>query len=309
MPPRRGALIGGTGKTMLPNSVAMKTNNQYEVRYCCPSCSDEGFHLYYNIRKNLFHCFKCGYRGRKTPERAYTEDALTEMFDILQGKKEITEAQYSVILPPCDYVRKGSLAMRYMLNRGIPVEKVNAMGCMVSNDPKFENRIIIPVYGLDKAIVFYQARSLLKSLKPKYLNPISPKKGAVFYNMGRAIQGRIKHLFITEGIFKALKFWPLDLPAIAIFGKELTKEQVNKVWAHTKEATIILDPDAFNFALRMKDQMEVMKPWGHLRVINSHKAPDDMTVNELKELLEEVEAHEILSDRLGSSKRGGKRLD
>lgn len=271
---------------MIRDAVAMKTNNPDEVRYCCTECGDDGFHLYYNIRKHVFHCMKCGHRGKRIPEKEYSEAALEEMFAILQGTMDIVETQSLLILPVCEPVRPGSMAMRYMLNRGVPRSKVDAMGCMTSTDFAYENRIIIPVYDRKGQVIFYQGRALLKSMKPKYLNPVTPKKGVLFYNMGHTLPDSLPHLYVVEGIFKALKFWELGIPAVAVFGKEITKEQASMIWSRTESVTIMLDPDAFNFGIQMADQLLAMRDWVKARVILPPKAPDDMSAKELIELLE-----------------------
>lgn len=284
---------------MLSNLVAMKTNNPHELRYCCPSCGEDGFHLYYNLKKNVYHCFKCGDKGTRKPERDYSEKALTEMYEVLQGKRDITETEKILILPSCEPVRPGSFAMRYMIRRGVPKAKVCAMGCMTSNDPSFDNRIIFPIYDIDEKVTFFQARALLKSMRPKYLNPVKPKGGALFYNGGKKLVGH-NEVFIVEGIFKALRFWEIGVPAIAIFGKEITREQVINIWKCTIKVNIMLDPDAMGFAVKMADEMAAIRLFDSINLYHHPTlAPDDMTADQLREFLERRGCNEILRQRKG----------
>lgn len=39
-----------------------------EVRYCCPLCGDQKYHLYANPVKGVWHCFRCGAAGRWVDE-------------------------------------------------------------------------------------------------------------------------------------------------------------------------------------------------------------------------------------------------
>lgn len=279
---------------MLPKTAAMKTNNPDEVRYCCTHCGDDGFHMYFNLKKNVFHCFKCGIRGISKPKRTYTDEALKEMYDILTGEKSVVEAKKVLVLPSSFPVKMGSLAMRYMINRGISPVKVSAMGCMTSTADEFDNRIIIPVYNESGKVVFYQARALLKSMSPKYLNPIIPKRDAIFCSWGREFVPNLKHIFVVEGIFKALRFWEAGLNSIAIFGKEITREQITAIWQMCGRITIMLDPDALGFALKMKDIMYATRSFDDIRILAPHKAPDDMTREELLNFLKKGGYDEVL---------------
>ena len=264
---------------------AMKTANPDEVRYCCPRCGDTGFHLYYNLKKNLFHCFKCGARGHEAPDRDYSEDALLEMKEVLTSRKSAALATKVSVLPRSEAVRSGSPAMRYMKYRGIPESKVNDMGCLTSRADGFDWRIIVPAYNGEGEPTFYQARAITRGVKPKYLNPLTPKKDALFYNMGRIPQPQ-PHLVLVEGIFKALNFWRIGVPAIAIFGKEMTRAQIKRLAELTTKVTIMLDPDAYTFSLKLVDTLRLYVPGMEVKAIQPPRAPDDMSLWSLARTLE-----------------------
>lgn len=263
---------------------AMKTANPDEVRYCCPRCGDTGFHLYYNLKKNLFHCFKCGARGHEAPDRDYSEDALLEMREVLTSRKSAALATKVSILPRSEPVRPDSPAMRYMKYRGIPESKVQDMGCLTSRVEGFDWRIIIPAYNEAGEPSYYQARAITRGVKPKYLNPIASKNDALFYNMGR-IPTPQPHLVLVEGIFKALNLWRIGVPSVAIFGKEITKPQINRVKKLTNRITIILDPDAYSFSLRLADTLKLCSPAMEVDAIHPPRPPDEMSTDSLRKLL------------------------
>ncbi len=256
----------------------MKTANPEEVRYCCSECGDEGFHLYYNIRKEVYHCFKCGLKGKQEPEKLYSDEKLGEIIKVLQGQIKTEEAEKVLVLPECRPAWHDQLSVQYMRKRYIPEDKMREMGCLVSDAPEFEYRIILPIYNEKRDIVYYQGRGMLHSIKPKYLNPIYPKKNALFYNMARR-PTKQPYLFVVEGIFKALNLWRIDEPAVAILGKEVTPEQIKKVWSLTDNVVLALDPDALGFSLEMQDKFQIFKGRGQdsRAWYSEYQAIDDMS--------------------------------
>jgi hypothetical protein len=235
----------------------MKTANPEEVRYCCSECGDEGFHLYYNIRKEVYHCFKCGLKGKQEPEKLYSDEKLDEIVKIMKGEINPGTSEKVLYLPEWRPAWYDTLSVQYMRKRGISEKKMKEMGCMVSDEPAFEYRIILPVYDIKGKVVYYQARALMNSMDPRYLNPIYPKQGALFYNMQRRPE-RQDHLFVVEGIFKALNLWRIEEPSVAILGKEITAAQIKRISELTDDITLVLDPDALGFSLKALDEIQLL---------------------------------------------------
>ncbi len=263
----------------------MKTANPNEVRYCCSECGDEGFHLYYNIKKEVYHCFKCGLKGKQEPEKLYTDEKLEEIMDIISGKKKMEESEKVLVLPECHDAVYDGQAVQYMKRRGISEKKMRVMGCLVADDddPVFDYRIILPIYNEVGKIIYYQARGLMNSIEPKYLNPIYPKKDALFYNMERRLRKQ-NYLFVVEGIFKALNLWRIDEPAVAILGKEITTEQIKKIWSLTDDVIMVYDPDALSFLTDGSEKMNLFKSkyqWSRAWY-SEHDAIDDMSTTKLE---------------------------
>jgi hypothetical protein len=132
-------------------------------------------------------------------------------------------------------------------------------------------------------IVYYQARGLMNSIEPKYLNPIYPKKDALFYNMERKLRKR-DYLFVVEGIFKALNLWRIDEPAVAILGKEITVEQIKKIWSLTNDVILVYDPDALGFLTDGSEKLNLFRgknQWSRAWY-SEHDAIDNMSVTKLE---------------------------
>jgi transcription elongation factor Elf1 len=61
-----------------------------ETRYNCIYCSDTKFHMYVNISKGVFHCFKCGAKGIYVNREKIEEiDNFTSKIQRYKKKEEI----------------------------------------------------------------------------------------------------------------------------------------------------------------------------------------------------------------------------
>lgn len=264
----------------------MSTKNPDEVRYCCPFCfHDVKFHLYYNVRKELYHCFKCGKKGKANREVELLESRLEEIKDILEGKIQPTDATRQLVLPAVTYVNdkphsdESLMILRYLRGRGIDREWAMSLNCMYCKERPYEDRVIIPIYDDRQKLSYYQARALLPTGKSKYLNPIYPKGRSLFW--GKQPTGSDKELFIVEGIFKATRCAEAGLLACAILGKEMTAGQVESLPNWVRRVYVMLDPDALSYAVTIQEVLRVRRDYDQVRVVPMMKAPDDMTPKEL----------------------------
>jgi len=83
--------------------------------------------------------------------------------------------------------------LSFIEDRCIPVE------CFVAVKGRYKGRIIIPVY-IDNKLVYFQGRSILDEIEPKYLNPYVEKE-TVIMNIDKF--DRSKSIICTEGIIDA----------------------------------------------------------------------------------------------------------
>lgn len=82
---------------------------------------------------------------------------------------------------------------KFMSERMIPHE------CYIAYTGRYKGRIIIPIYNNGR-LVYFQGRSISKSIEPKYLNPVVDKSNIIM-NVDKF--DRSKSIIITEGIIDA----------------------------------------------------------------------------------------------------------
>ena len=116
----------------------------------------------------------------------------------------------------------GQQASAYLAARKLPTD-----GLAVCREDRYKYRVVIPYYGRDGRLIYFNARHLGKS-KAKYLGP--PKecgvgKGDVVYiPYGRWPQPD-ELVYLCEGEFNALSLCLAELPAAACGGKNMTERQ------------------------------------------------------------------------------------
>lgn len=178
--------------------------------YACPCCEDEstGHHLYVDYNKGVYHCFKCGFRGRRIESllkflhvdlkydytKLYNEQSK-ELDDIIAPRKIVKKEKildystdlrilteyYNIHTKPI-----GELAYQYLRNRGISGmqierlqiregvnhygEVLNVKGVQLLGRD-YSGRIMVPSLRRDGLVSFYVGRDFIGGREPRYLNP------------------------------------------------------------------------------------------------------------------------------------------
>lgn len=236
----------------------------------CPICGDskkssrkKRFHLEYLQDENVtWHCFNCDESGSFydiyafvhgiTSEQAYAKfnkynknlaerlnkKKFSGVKNILIDKKK---KDFTYILDDCISVEdsvEGYIKETYhkILSDFMEERKINR-NVYIAYKGRFKGRIIIPVME-DGKIVYFQGRSVIEGLEPKYLNP-SVYKGNIVLN--RDIFDREKYVIVTEGLLDADS---VGQQGTSILGKELTVEFIKEIQKHTEIGTVVaLDND------------------------------------------------------------------
>lgn len=89
--------------------------------------------------------------------------------------------------------------LEYLIGRNIDPTRANFM---VSTEKRYKDRVIIPYYR-DKKVIYWQARHIDNTVKPRYLNCVATKD-AVMYGYDRLNEYNTAPLFVTEGVFNAV---------------------------------------------------------------------------------------------------------
>lgn len=201
--------------------------------------------LYISWEKEKFHCFKCEARGRVADLFNTLQYTMQSWRPLQEPKMVIDEVGLEKIPANCVFYSVLPLdhpAQLYVQNRGFTTLPPETLFCenYVRNHYSFGPRIIFPIL-VEKEYKGFQARAIEKH-PAKYVNAVGFKKSHCFFNWDRGKSAR--QVFITEGLFDALKFFP-EYIAMASFGKVLSQIQISMLLQiHPEEIYICYDPDA-----------------------------------------------------------------
>jgi len=262
------------------NGIRRKWKEQCGESYsvCCPICGDTRFRLSISYAwgmdekegyptSKLVNCYneRCQDNYEEDREdrgnaRLYLErrlraayldrvnDGAVAIAPIMKdrGKKEIVipfpEAGWS---SPVDLLPENHPAVQYLISRNFdPAVVSKEWGVVLANEYPVEangkryswlaGRLFIPVSSTG-----WQARAIDES-KPKYFSCPGWKKSASLYNINRARKFS-EFVLICEGVTDT---WRVGGPAVAVFGKSLSTQQVMKLRRNWNVVGVLFDPDA-----------------------------------------------------------------
>jgi hypothetical protein len=225
-----------------------------DIKVMCvnPACDDESEHLWINMEKGVYHCWKCGYKGRVVNNKLIL-NALKANKGRKGPRKSFSSGQMEdslSVIDPSVFIKLEDLrvdhqAIKYILSRGITVADCTNMGGMYCPVDRLYGRIVFPIRDKEK-IVGWQGRSVYDRT-PKYI--IFGKKSLGMYNM-KPLQDYTKFVIIFEGVFDVLK---VPEYGISILGKKLSDVQLRMISTFLNVGTvfIMLDSDANKEELAM----------------------------------------------------------
>lgn len=225
-----------------------------DIKLTCvnPVCSDETNHLWVNLEKSIYHCWKCGYKGRVVNNKLVM-NALKKNKARKGPRKSFSSGQMENSLKVIDPnvfiklkdLRENHQAIQYIKSRGVTVEDCTKMGGMYCPVDRLYGRIVFPIKDKEK-VVGWQGRSVY-GRTPKYI--IFGKKSLGMYNI-KPLEDYDKFAIIFEGIFDVLK---VPDYGISILGKKLSNVQLRMISTFLQVNTvfIMLDTDANKEELAM----------------------------------------------------------
>ncbi len=202
---------------------------------CCPFCYekldkvDYKFKLSINPELKIYHCFRCGSRGK----------VELEGFDIEEIEKP--KQDLSLLEMPEGCVPINDIAAKdfrkYLEERNLYKEclKIGSQACLYG---KYMGRVIIP-HILNNEWKGFTARTIYNA-EPKYLNASGMDRqntlfGYEFINTGER--------YLVEGPLDALALYPYG---IASFGKNVTDQQMDLIEKLNTRIVVALDADCWD---------------------------------------------------------------
>lgn len=138
----------------------------------------------------------------------------------------------------------------YLAERGLTPETVKAFGLGYCSRGVMKGRIAIPIHDMEGALVAYAGRwpGEPPEGEPKYRLPEGFKKSLVVFNLYRYPPFRPdthkqKPILIVEGYWSVFWLHQLGYPAVALMGKELSKEQEVLIAETLEHVIVMMDGD------------------------------------------------------------------
>lgn len=213
------------------------TKSGDEYRFECPKCSEfvGKNHLWVNLGKAVYHCFRCGYQGSLfsvVGRGVFTPHPRTVV------KKEYQVTRTGIY--PVGFVRIRSMSgvvaeeiYSYMKARYITRTRCAEIGIgYVEGNIKLANYAIMPITEFGRE-VYWVARTFRGS-NPKEISPtneqvIYPRRELV-YGLDEVQAGR--EVWVVEGIFDAERLRATcGVTTVAILGSNVSDHQIGKILA------------------------------------------------------------------------------
>jgi hypothetical protein len=226
-----------------------------EIRLCCPYCEhvrldkslnqrkDTKYHLYINVEKDVFNCYRCGTRGKASKlfpfieMYKFTSVTTGDLRHLLSAVDTKGTSLHVFNINEISYpVTSGLQAYEYLTRyRGFSPEVVKHYDMRVGLN-RLEGRVVVPFYNTARKCIYYSARSYTSTL-PKYLNPKENKSNVIF-NVDFVPPEETP--IICEGVFSAIA---AGKTAIALLGKFLSITQLHIIARKFKSVLLALDGD------------------------------------------------------------------
>lgn len=218
-----------------------------EVWICCPFCNEDRFRLGLNFKKNVAHCFNCGWKSRKAiPDYL----SAVRIHAAVDGYEAREEESAPVVELPEDFTLLWTLepsdgaewfaAREYLERRGVTEVQMRQYDLGASWTGRFSYRVIFPVVFQDRLLGLV-GRDFTGYRKPKYLNSIGVK---TVYGLRQRAGSEL--LILSEGCLKALAIARIapDVCSASLLGSSVTEGQIEQIRASGfREVCLFSDPD------------------------------------------------------------------
>lgn len=216
----------GTGKSAA---------NGREMRFCCKQCGDTEFKLYVNLKKGVYNCFKCGFRGHIKVDKGFIP--IEPRLMPVEPPVELEPDSDSRFELGTESIIQRMGFQYWTKKRGFTLEDASHYGILVNAD---RASISIPVHDEYGVFMFYQERLMTPIGKKKYHFPHGANVSKILFGMHRAWNRDV--ICLVEGVMDAMA---IGDAGVCIFGKELHPFQLEILRkSSVKKILIWLDPDA-----------------------------------------------------------------
>lgn len=224
------------------------TNNPYEILISCTSGEheDKNASLSFNLEKNLFHCWSCGFGGGLTKFLASIGETVILDFDSKQPYriKKLKDKIRSKI--EIDDIKLPEDRRLYLNEfKGISTAVLKEFNAFITQSMRLEGYICIPVYQFGK-LRFIEGRSkqTLTNQPKYYRRPDNVEVGDVLFPLDKV--KNTNYVILVEGLYDMLNMWQLGYKnTLCVFGtNNFTKRKLELLdRIGVTRVDIMFDPD------------------------------------------------------------------
>lgn len=173
-----------------------------------------------------------------------------------RAARRVREAPQEPINPPLTFALKLDPEHRYLAERGLEPETIEAFGLGYASRGIMQGRICIPIHDEGGNLVAYAGRwvgpdETIPEGEDKYKLPPGFQKNHVLFNLNRVLGadgtegGALAHLFIVEGYFSTFRFHAIGPAAVALMGSSMSDEQIALLaqLPYLQQVTLLTDGD------------------------------------------------------------------
>ena len=269
-----------------------KTNNPTEVVLQCTSGNhaDNRPSMMYNLDKDIFHCWSCGFKGTK---RKFLQSIgintdipfdNKQPFKIQKLKDKLNEIIYedNMVIPEDARPVNGTF-------KNIGSDTLKNFNAFFTEKLGLEDYVCFPVSQFGK-IRFIEGRNrFTKSEKPKYYRrPAKARSADMLYPLDK-IKDK-SHLILVEGIFDMLNMWDKGYEnTVCVFGatnfSQPKLEILDRIGTTFVEILFDGDEAGKNGARKIADLLEKRFIQSKIISLPPGKDPGDLTHPELNMIL------------------------
>lgn len=246
----------------------------------CPMCGKEN-HLYLNIEKGVFHCFRCGYSG-KAKELESQGVQLPKNTSVLLKPATLSHHITEAISDPPDYWELTFQSHEYLLDRGIHRSVLDLLRKKIYDTA----RGILFFYPDED---YWQVRHWSAYCPPRWVNPTvaprTPASGVVYHLRTHYDSSRV---VLVEGIGDALRVAPFANVA-AVLSTNVHEAQAFHLSETYKTVDLLLDGDVpMSKVLGQKKKLSGFFEHVQIHPPSSYPDPGSTPDHELEEILHEA---------------------
>jgi len=265
-------------------------------------------------RRGMWQCFGCDSKGNTIHlvqrvlgiEKEQAEKQIAQWFNFpdslnFPSTQEITrlldrgqirseEEEEMVRIPLPRIVSDKTRIIDYLVKKRNYIEAkawdiINFFNMSWADSGYYHDRIIIPVYDSIGSLITFEARDLTRQADKKALYPKGSPISKLLFNNHNINE---KYVWVTEGIWDAIRLWSFGEPAISCFGAHLSNYQAQILISKYSDVFLLYDGDEAGRKAKEKAS-EILKPYINVYEVDlMFGDPADLTKEEFRELMRQL---------------------